>query len=298
MTASIRRASSLAALTVASLMFLGNVRAGVLINETFDDDAVDGLADTPSSHLGAVGQSGAFPPESTVQVAGPGGTYVDPFVGDATNHSYVIDNFKGGAAYPSPVGVQFPVVTWGSQFPGVVRDLTIEFDLLMKAENDPNRVMGNGGSDFWSYFEIRAGFTGGVQPSTVGDIVLWNSYRLQSGNPLVYNNGQNKSPDIASPIGPDRPMHIKYTIDGTTETWSLEIDGTPIPYNGTTSVPWAFGGPGAGVDAITFMSAFNLNTAEVYVDNLVVTEVPEPSTIVLLGLACVGLVAWRRRAGR
>ena len=254
-------------------LIVGSARGNItLLNENFNDDPVNGVPNTPNFFLGQVGSN----PDSTIQIAGPGGSYTDPFVGDATNRSLVLDNFAGGVAFPS---VQFPIVGWRSQFPPIampaLQQAKIDFDLIMGAERP---------TDFWSYFEIRVGFTG--FPSTVADTILWNSWRIQGGSPLIFNNGQNQLPNT-SPIVPNQKMHVSYEIFAD-QTWSLTVDGTPILYAGQAKVPWMSNIAGSGMKNLFFFNAFNLNNAPSYVDNLVVTTIPEPGSLALL--ACGGLL--------
>ena len=260
------------------LLIVGTTRGDVtILNENFDDDPVHGLPNTPNYFLGEVGTNS----DSTIEIAGPGGPYTDPFVGDATNHSLVLDNFAGGVAFPA---VEFPQVGWRSQFPAApLQQAKIDFDLIMGHERP---------ADFWSYFEVRIGFTG--FPSTISDTILWNSWRIQSGSPLIFNNGNGQSPNV-SPIIPDQKMHVTYEIFAD-QTWSLTVDGTPILYGGQAKVPWMSNIAGSGMTNIFFVNAFGLNNAPSYVDNLVITTVPEPGSLALL--ACgglLGLAGLRRR---
>src|SRR5215212_7146437 len=70
-----------------------------LLNENFDDDAVNTKPNTADHFLNANG------PEGFIQVGGPGGTYGTP-IGPVGNHSLVIDN----------PGQAQPAIAWTSEF--------------------------------------------------------------------------------------------------------------------------------------------------------------------------------------
>ena len=242
----------------------------VLLSEDFNTSPINGIPNSIQPHpadfiLGEVGSN----PDSTLQIAGSGGAYADPF-GGAGNRSMVIDNFAGGSNTPS---VEFPVVTWLDEFgdvPNAHRSGTIDFDLYLTAHNPA--------TEFWTFVDFRVGFGGAgrTNPSTVNDTIIWNVFRIETGaqspnfyfdNATAPSNGQGK-------FAPDTPFHVHYDIFSD-ETYTVSIDGTPLELGGSATIPWRTGGAGAGFNSVDFQTAFGIPAGEYYVDNLVV-EVGDP----------------------
>lgn len=93
------------------------------------------------------------------------------------------------------------------------------------------------------------------------------------------------------------PFHLKIVTDSATSSYNVFVDGVPIG--------WDFGGgtvfdiPTAGTNAINMMTFTSEglgvpSMGDVFVDNIVVTSVPEPATCVLL-FTCFGCMAFLRR---
>jgi len=258
-----------------------------LLNETFDDDAVDTLPNTVDFHIGQM------PPAtgSQMTVAGPGGAYADPF-GPAGNHSFVFDNFNGGSNAP-PGGVQYPVAAWSDDlgYPGTTyRNGTVDFDLFMN-----NDVVNGTDEKFWTYLDFRLGF-GTTYPSTVGDTIVYGNFRIQDGVGYYFFDNAT-GPSNGHPTLIDQPMHVKYSIFPD-ETYTLQVNGNFVQLGGNTHIPWRFKGPTAGFNVLGIASAFGpnfLTNKPFYIDNLkVVANVPEPATIAL-GSIGLGFLAGSRR---
>lgn len=259
--------------------------AQVLLNENFNDDAVGSLPNTADIVLGDM------PPAtgSDVEVVGPGSSYTDPF-GPAGNHSLVQDNFNGGSANPN----DWPFVSWNNELgqPGTrYRHGTVEFDLYMK-----NDVVNGVDGKFWTYVDLRLGFDVSL-PNTVGDTIIYGNFRVQDGVGYYFFDNAF-GPSNGHPVRPDTAHHVKYTILPN-ETYTLQVDGNFVQKDGSNFVPWRATGPNAGFNVLAIGAAFGPNflTANpFYIDNLVVTAIPEPSTmaLALLLIAAVGRLTRRR----
>jgi hypothetical protein len=257
----------------------------VLLNENFDDDAVGSLPNTADLVLGDM------PPAtgSDVEVVGPGSTYTDPF-GPAGNHSLVQDNFNGGSANPN----DWPFVSWNDELgqPNIrYRHGTVEFDLYMA-----NDVVNGVDEKFWTYVDLRLGFDVSL-PSTAGDTIVYGNFRIQDGVGYYFFDNAF-GPSNGHPMLPDTVQHIKYTILPD-ETYTLEVDGNFVEKDGSKFVPWRTTGPDKGFNVLAIGAAFGpggLTAKPFYLDNLVVTGIPEPSTFLVasLALAVFGLVVRRR----
>lgn len=262
-------------------------QGAVLLNENFDDDAVGSRPNTVDFHLGE------NPPGtgSDMEVVGPGSTYTDPF-GPAGNHSYVFDNYNGGSN-AAPGGVQYPVAAWSDElgFPATIyREGTVDFDLYMVNDFPP------GGTDtkYWTYVDLRLGFNTSY-PNTVGDTIIWGNFRIQDGNSYYFFDNAF-GPSNGHPLLADRAVHVTYTILPN-ETYTLQVDGNYIEKGGSKFVPWRATGPTAGFNVLGIGSAFGpggLTDMPFYIDNLVVTGVPEPASFALVGMAIAGGLLFRR----
>jgi len=78
----------------------------------------------------------------------------------------------------------------------------------------------------------------------------------------------------------------------------LQVDGNFVQKDGSSNIPWRATGPGAGFNVFAIGAAFgpnNLTANPFYIDNLVITAVPEPSALLLSALALAGAGIVRRR---
>jgi len=198
-------------------------------------------------------------PEGFIQIAGLAGTYVDP-VNPVFNKSLVFDN----------PGQTQPVVAWSNIFsdnPADFRTGTISFDLYMTSPGDR----------FWTYIDFRLGYggSGRTAPTTVDDTTVWNSFRINVGSDdIVFDNGTGAGQSL---ITGNSGLNVRYTLDGANETYQLSINDTPIDFGtGNPNRSWMAGAP--GVNMLGFFGAFPLNSAPVYIDNLVVINDTDSST--------------------
>ena len=281
------RAISPCTATLMVLLLAASAHAVVLLNENFDDDAVGSRPNTVDFHLGE------NPPGvgSEMEVVGPGSIYTDPF-GPAGNHSYVLDNFNGGSAV-APGGVQYPVAAWSDELghPGTkYRHGTVEFDLYLS-----NDVVNSVDQKFWTYVDLRLGFDT-AYPNTVGDTIIYGNFRVQDGVGYYFFDNAT-GPSNGHPTRPDTVHHVKYSILPD-ETYTLEVDGNFVEKDGSQFVPWRATGPAAGFNVLGIASAFGpggLTNMPFYLDNLVVTAIPEPSSVGLALLAISGALMLARK---
>jgi hypothetical protein len=267
-------------------LLAATVQAQVLLNENFNDDAVGSIPNTVDVVLGD------NPPAtgSDVEVVGPGSSYTDPF-GPAGNHSLVLDNYNGGSSFPN----DWPFVSWNNELgqPGTrYRHGTVEFDLYLKNDGPaaPN-------TKFWTYVDLRLGFDVSL-PNTVADTIIYGNFRVQDGVSYYFFEAAT-APSNGHPLLADTPVHVKYTILPD-ETYTLEVNGNFVEKAGSKFVPWKATGPNAGFNVFAIGAAFgpnNLTAEPFYIDNLVITAIPEPTSLVLVGLALtnVGMLLRRRR---
>ena len=227
-----------------------------ILSEDFQDDAVGAQPNSADQFWNAVG------PESFIQVAGPGGDYSTPF-GGAANKSLVIDD----------VGAAQPIVSWRSEFsddPHAFQTGTVEFDVYLPAA----------GSRDWTFLDFRLGYGGAgrTAPTTVNDTTIWNSLRINPGAPQGFILDDNTGTFLAS-ITPNSLLHMRYDLDGATQTYRLTVNGTLVNAGGSSNRPWRAGA--IGVNMMGFFGAYPASSAPVYVDNIAVVNAaatPEPWT--------------------
>ncbi len=278
---SFRFASFLSLAALCCAMSAAAARGQVLLDETFDDDAVGSTTNTIDIALGANG------PGSDLEVVDSSSPQPDPF-GPAGNKSLVFDNFNGGSANPNV----WPFAVWNNELgrPGTTyRHGTLEFDLYMK-----NDRPGGPETDtkFWSYLDLRLGFDTAF-PNTVGDTIVYGNFRIQDGVGYYFFDNAT-GPSNGHPIMPDTAYKIAYTILPN-ETYTLQVNGNFVEKDGSKFVPWRTTGPTKGFNVLAIGSAFGpnfLTNTPFWIDNLKVTAIPEPAS---LGLALAGLVLLARR---
>jgi hypothetical protein len=218
-----------------------------ILSENFQADAVGTQPSSADQFWNAVG------PESYIQVAGVGGGYAVPF-GGAANKALVIDD----------VGAAQPIVSWRSAFPDDPQQFqtgTIEFDLFLPAAGARN----------WTFLDFRLGYGGAgrTAPTTINDTTVWNSFRINPGAPQGFIFDDSTGTFLAS-ITPNSLLHLRYDLDGATQTYRLTVNGTLVNAGGNPNRPWR---PGAtGVNMMGFFGSHPTNSAPVYVDNIVVVN--------------------------
>lgn len=275
--------------------------AVVLLDEKFDSSPIDGIPNSisplPDDFIIGTGNPG-----SDLKVAGTGGVYSDPF-GGAGNRSLAFHSFDGGCFQNSPGCStnlnEFPVVTWLDEFgddPTVYRDGIIQFDLYLSTP-EPEET--------WTLLEFRLGWGGeGRQnPQTIPpDVVVWNHYEVLNDegeiSTIIANSSLFQGYGIffpnENPLEADVPFRVKYTLDGTTETFLWEMTNlntsvtTQLTFDdSSTNIisgsatepnwPWGFGPfPGAidylGYNSLGFQQDFGNLTSEAYIDNVYVNS--------------------------
>lgn len=227
-----------------------------LLNETFDDDAVDTLPDTADFTLNGAG------PDGFIQVGGPGGAYGTP-IQPAGNKSLILDN----------PGQAQPLIVWIDEFsdnPSDFQSGRVSFDVFM-----PEPV----GRD-WTYLDFRLGYGDAdrTSPTTVGDTTIWNSFRVNAASAdVVFDNGAGAG---SSPISSFTTFNVEYLIDGPTQTYQLLINDIPVDFGGNVNRSWMAGAP--GINMLAFVGAFPLTSMPVAIDNLEVIQeddvLPDPWT--------------------
>lgn len=219
-----------------------------VLSEDFQDDIIGALPNSADQFWNAAG------PESYIQVAGTGGTYVPPF-GAVGNKSLVIDD----------VGAAQPIVSWRSMFsddPTAFKNGSFEFDVYLPSPGTRN----------WTFLDFRIGYGGASRtaPTTINDTTVWNTFRIIPGSTpdIVLDDGNNGSG--SSLISQNTLLHVRYDLNGTTKSYRLTINGSLITWGGSPDRPWRAGA--TGVNMFGFFGSYPTNSAPVYVDNIVVTN--------------------------
>ena len=219
-----------------------------LLNDDFQVDAVGTLPESADQFWNASG------PDTFIQVAGAGGTYVPPF-GGAGNKSLVIHD----------AGIVQPIVSWRSIFsddPTEFQNGSIEFDLYLPPAS---------GTQDWTFIDFRLGYGGPdrTAPTTVNDTTVWNSFRINPGAPLGFAFDHNTNTLLAS-LSASTVLHIRYDLNGAARTYRLTINGNLVNAGGIVDRPWRTGA--TGVNMLGFFGAHPADSAPVYIDNLVVVN--------------------------
>jgi len=200
----------------------------------------------------------------------------DPF-GGANNRSLVLDNFDGGSSSP----VAWPFVAW--EF-GDVTSVTIEFDLYMAFSDrfNPPSPTTSGAESWWTYVDFRVGDTNGAVPNTLNNTAIFDSMRVEVGSGAYYFDNAS-APANGMPFTPETPHRIKYSIDVSTNSYTVEV--TPHAVAGETNVQRFSGNDNnplrtgffldpahTTINTFAIGSAFNLKATPFYLDNILVTS--------------------------
>jgi hypothetical protein len=184
-------------------------------------------------------------------------------------------------------------VSWNNELgqPGTRhRHGVVEFDLYMR-----NDVVNGVDQKFWTYLDLRLGFDVSL-PNTVGDTIIYGNFRVQDGVPFYFFDNAF-APSNGHPTKADTVQHIKYTILPN-ETYTLEVDGGFVEKDGSRFVPWRTTGANRGFNVLAIGAAFGpggLTANPFYIDNLVVTAIPEPNSLVLGAFAFAMATLYSRR---
>ena len=293
------------AIATLPLLLLGSsAQATVLGTYDFEGETADQvLSSIDNSYLVDVG-------DGRDRLVASGGAHADPW--GSGNTSAVLTN------RPSPASQ--PQMNFYKPFEGIghLSNGTIEFDMVMQKPSDADGAEPQ--DEFWSYMNFRAGHQAagsGFNNGVAGNTQISVSFRNQLGlpdsiYPGIYND-LNGYPAGTPQVIADTPTHVTFKIippnpadvfpngsfeiylDDTLVTWS---DGTSSqPLAPATMLPPA---AAPGINGFSFVGASEsigaLGAAEVFIDNIVVTQIPEPSAVclVLIG-ALVALVSGRPR---
>jgi PEP-CTERM motif len=150
--------------------------------------------------------------------------------------------------------------------------LTADFDVTITSQGDPVTPL------YFAHFRNETTFFGAR---------IWITTPVTSGFGLGFSNGGSIDATWPSDLAFGTTYHITTSYDFDSGDTYLSVDGgTPI-YS-------------AGFAGDAFSNyAFRQNTggnSTMYIDNLVVTKVPEPATLALLGLGGLMIVSRRRSA--
>lgn len=284
---------------IATVSVASFAPAGVLATYDFQSSTVDQLPDGPDNFF-MVDTEPSDSPDGTPDrlfTSGPGGAIADRF-GSTGNKSVVLTNRPSPATQPQMNFYQ----AW-SDDPADFTNGKIEFDMVMASPTDADGELPK--DEFWGYVNFRAGHGDdsrfGLISGVTGDTTISVNFRQRLVLPAtiaseIYNGGNGAS--IA--VSPDTATHVEFRIlppdpndaypNGSFE---LRIDGQLVNWsNGTNTQPWmstsvltSAGSP--GINMISFVGASESlgqnGAAEVWIDNIVITKIPEPGSV------CLGL---------
>jgi|GEM_PF-5397648 hypothetical protein len=261
-----KKALLLPLLLAAATLGTENATAVVLVNETWEDYA-DGATPTapwvtwtgsPSGSQGSVTVTDALSSPFST------GTKSVLLNGTANSGSSLSHNF---AATDSPLFVSF------------------DFYLPAGAGTLPSLTL--------------AGSTGSGGPLSAGvTLNLTNSF-LGAPNQIVNQGGSWSEGVIIAPSQTGRWFHIELTtapISSALDTYTITV----TPYGGTpvTVTDLAFRNQLVNVSKIEFSWNSNAGVGSMYIDNIYVATVPEPSTALLAGACGLFVLLPRRARGR
>jgi MYXO-CTERM domain-containing protein len=298
-------------LLVVATFGLPMVVHGQTGNAFFDFEGVD-----PAGPFGPEGERGQLPfgpdryilhtvaggvtPGLLIQTAqdgdpdgGANGPFDDP-IGGPGNKSAVWDNndhFVGTPDGPTNATMGFGAGTFAANAASFTNG-RVEYDIYLQAAPANSQT----------FMENRLGFGGNDGfVSTANDTTVRYSFRVDgAGSRIQYDGLGNLMTTSASPLV-EAVNHVVVDIFPN-KTHSITLNGTLLawttPGGPVTALPWV--DPAAtGVNEMTFVTNFAGEPAPlqglVWIDNLRITNIPEPTAAALGLMAMAGLAALRRR---
>jgi hypothetical protein len=263
----------------------------VLLFEDFEDATPDIPANEGVESVDTYNRS-IVTPEDPATATVTGGMFADPF--DPGNNKSLVLHNPNNAAQQS--------VNWFTIFPD--------------DENSPNFFFRNGVIEFdaylgpvipgawWTYLEMRFGFERDSdnrnQVSTGGDETIWNSFRMgeagleMSTDRLFDQANTSEYIDTTDLIVVEQAMHVRYDINGDTNTYKVTIDNLEDQLD-PVELLWSSGNinqpfaehfnfetfqfePAPGINEISFFTDASVRSAgatahsDVYIDNLRIVD--------------------------
>jgi len=224
---------------------------------------------------------------------GVNGPFDDP-MGGPGNKSAVWDNndhFVGTPDGPTNSTMGFGAGVWAANA-ALFTNGRIEYDIYL--QDAPAGSI--------TFMENRIGFGGNDGfVSTVNDTTARYSLRDGAAGPVIlYDGFGNLTTTSAAPLT-DAVNHVVVDILPN-KTHTITLNGTLIvwttPGGPVSALPWV-DGAATGVNEMTFVGNFAGEPAPlqglVWIDNVRITNIPEPGAGVLALLGLTSLLAWRRR---
>jgi hypothetical protein len=200
----------------------------------------------------------------------------DPFGGSGNKSMLVEDNYNADTTY---VGWDYN----NASAPDIVSG-TLKFQLYLSSN----------GSYLTPYTNVRIGQNGAGSGATSAMLVYFSFPSGAYLNKVAVDvNGVTHALDNA--VNFNTIYDVELTFDSVTHTMSGKLNGNPLTEGSTTS--WGYSKPLLNaIDSVTFNTGTNSQVGNrVFVDNIVLDAVPEPS---MLGLASLGLLGMIRRRHR
>lgn len=211
----------------------------------------------------------------TIPTPGPGGTWA--------SHSGTLGDLLisgGQAVVQHGTPSEDANVSFALQGAGMITasfDITVNDDTVIGGGTDFEyfaHFMQVGSFDFYSRLDIvPANVAGPGNDFTLGIATVASTAETVFPTDFSYNT----------------PINVTLGYDWGTGLSSVTVGGTTI-FSSTAVL-------GASIDAFALRQSDSSNNETILVDNLVVTQVPEPSSVALgmLGVASLALARWRRR---
>jgi hypothetical protein len=171
---------------------------------------------------------------------------------------------------------------------------------------------------------LEAWINTNADPLERGDIIFrgddhggYDPYHLSVTNggtrvAFMITDATNASMTVSAPVPMHQWVHVAGTLDDTTGLIKLYVNGALADINTTTIRPFAdldpTGAPGLGIGGLQsdnpFLNKtyFNGLIDEVRISDMALSPseflAPEPSSLAVIGIACIGWLQRRRRVGR